>query len=147
MKHTIGAVVLATLVALGGCGGGGYSGPAVAIAPAPPVMSGLSTASINGGPAFVNSVMHTTYVFDADLNTPDMSNCVSAACASFWPAVAIVAGSPLAGNWTMFTRPDGTMQLAYKGRALYAYYGDTSPGIAAGDGINAFGGVWHVARP
>jgi predicted lipoprotein with Yx(FWY)xxD motif len=39
------------------------------------------------------------------------------------------------------------MQLAYKTRALYTFSGDVRPGDTNGDGVNAFGGLWHVARP
>ena len=46
-----------------------------------------------------------------------------------------------------FARPDGRVQLAYKGMALYDYAGDTSPLVSAGDNIDEFGGVWRVARP
>jgi hypothetical protein len=38
------------------------------------------------------------------------------------------------------------MQVAYKGLPLYRFSGDVNAGAANGDGINSFGGVWHVVK-
>jgi predicted lipoprotein with Yx(FWY)xxD motif len=40
-------------------------------------------------------------------------------------------------------RDDGSRQWAYKGKPLYGYVADVTPGQASGDGVN---GRWHVAR-
>jgi hypothetical protein len=40
----------------------------------------------------------------------------------------------------------GGMQVAYKGLPLYRFSGDVNAGAANGDGINSFGGVWHVVK-
>jgi len=63
-----------------------------------------------------------------------------------WPPVAPASGSMPSG-WTVVTRQDGSKQLAYSGRPLYTYTGDGAAGQTNGDGLNAFGAVWHVARP
>jgi predicted lipoprotein with Yx(FWY)xxD motif len=88
----------------------------------------------------------TLYVFDAD--TPNTSNC-NTGCIEAWPALLLAAGDPVApptltGVLTTFTRADGGRQVAYEGRPLYFFSGDTQAGDTTGDGI---GGVWHVARP
>ena len=36
-------------------------------------------------------------------------------------------------------------QLAFHGHPLYTFTGDTAPGQAKGNGVNAFGGLWHEA--
>ena len=65
-------------------------------------------------------------------------------CAATWPPALLPEGSELGENYTLFRREDGTMQIAYKGRPLYLYSGDTRVGDTNGDGI---GGLWSVARP
>ena len=125
---------------------------APSLAPSPPVSSPsvsvsmpLSTANLLGTPGFVNGSGFTVYVFDADLAQANASSC-NVGCSGVWPAVPPPNGT-LPSGWTSFKRLDGTMQLAYKGRALYTYVGDPAPGTTNGDGLTAFGGVWHVARP
>lgn len=130
--------------ALAGCGGGGYGGAPLMRPPA--VTAPLSTATVGGKPGFINSVNHAVYVFDADLNMPNGSAC-SGSCAQNWPPVTVAAGTMLPVPWTAFARADGSMQLAYKTRALYTSAFDANPGDTNGDGVDAFGGDWHVARP
>ena len=169
MFKSLGASALLALT-LAACGGGGstsaggglYGGPppvnpttapttAPTIAPTtapttPPAGAPLQTATILGSPGFVNANQRTVYVFDADLGTPNASTC-SGVCAQNWPPVTIAAGTNLPAPFSSFQRADGTTQLAYKTRALYTFAFDTAPGQATGDLVNAFGGVWHVARP
>jgi len=147
MDTRVQAWSLAACAALAGCAGsGGTSLPATVTSP-PAVTGVLSTAMVAGGPAFIDSAMHVVYVFDGDMNTPNMSNCTSGDCPNFWPGVGVAAGTVLPAQWTVFARPGGTLQLAYKGRALYNFSGDTSALVSAGDGLNEFGGTWHIARP
>jgi predicted lipoprotein with Yx(FWY)xxD motif len=151
---------LMTAVTLGACAGGATSGgaamPYIAATATPePIGSPtasptnasapLSTANLAGSPGFVNASGFTVYVFDADLSQANASTC-NGSCAGVWPPVTPPSGALPAG-WTSFQRLDGTMQLAYKGRALYTYVGDPAAGNTNGDGINAFGGIWHIARP
>jgi len=143
---------LSTALTLAACGGGSSGGsatPAVVATATPGAISSpiasLSTATLAGSPGFVNASGFSVYVFDADLAQANASSC-SGSCAGVWPAVAPPSGT-LPSGWTSFQRQDGSMQLAYKGRALYTYVGDPSPGAANGDGLTEFGGVWHIARP
>jgi predicted lipoprotein with Yx(FWY)xxD motif len=50
-------------------------------------------------------------------------------------------------GFATITRTDGSTQLTYSRRPLYRFIGDDAPGQANGDGITAFGGLWHVSRP
>jgi predicted lipoprotein with Yx(FWY)xxD motif len=145
IKFFTAALAVTALAACGGGGGGGYGGPAP-VGTMAPVTAPLSTATLRGSPGFVNSGNHTVYVFDADLGTPNASTC-SGACTQNWPPVTVPPGVSFAAPWTTFTRSDGTIQLAYKTRALYTFAFDANAGDTNGDGVNAFGGVWHIARP
>jgi predicted lipoprotein with Yx(FWY)xxD motif len=146
MRISVGVWALA-ISALCACGGGGGSSATVPNVQHAPVQGELSTASIGGVAAFIDSTMHVVYIFGGDVNAPNASNCMGAQCASIWPPVTVAAGVLLPADWTAFARPDGRVQLAYKGMALYDYAGDTSPLVSAGDNIDEFGGVWRVARP
>lgn len=96
---------------------------------------------LNGSVFMMNQSHMTLYTYDRD--APSVSNCTGA-CAELWPPALLPAGSELGENYTLFARPDGSMQIAYKGRPLYLYSGDARIGDVNGDGI---GGVWKVSRP
>ncbi|MBV8246346.1 MAG: hypothetical protein JOZ38_10525 [Candidatus Eremiobacteraeota bacterium] len=141
---------IASLVACGGGGGGGYSAPTGggnnggnnqnnALLP--------QQASIGGSTAWVAPTSGLTlYTFDAD-TTLNVSSCTGA-CASNWPPAMVAAGAVAQGNFTIISRsnPSG-QQWAYLGKPLYTFTGDTATGQDNGNGINAFGGLWHTARP
>jgi predicted lipoprotein with Yx(FWY)xxD motif len=141
---------------LGGCGGGSSAGGSLYHAPSQPVVTGavptpapnaaLATMTLKGAPGFINAAGHTVYVFDADLGNPGHSVC-NGDCAANWPPVAPPAAKTLVAPFSTITRDDGSKQLAYAGRPLYTFIVDQGPGQTSGDGINAFGGLWHIARP
>jgi predicted lipoprotein with Yx(FWY)xxD motif len=122
------------------------STPTPAGTPTPATTSTLATAQVNGALAFVTAAGRTVYIFDADLAAPGTSVC-NGACAGVWPPIAPPAGVALSTGFTTIRRSDGTTQLTYKARPLYLYIGDSAPGQGNGDGITAFGGLWHVSRP
>ena len=149
ISRALAAVALAsTLIA--GCGSGSYGassaypGPAPMPSPSPQTVP-LSTSTLKGSAGFVDDAGHTVYVFDADLQTPGQSVC-NGQCAQNWPPLIAPSGT-LASPYSTIARQDGRTQLAYKGRPLYAFSGDGSPGQTNGDGLDAFGGIWHIARP
>ena len=152
-------LTLAVASLLGGCGGGSGSaanGSLYKIPPQPVGMpqpvptpaagSALATLTLKGAPGFINAAGLTVYVFDADLASPGHSVC-NGDCAVNWPHVAPPAGVSLVAPFSTITRDDGTKQLAYSGRPLYTFIADSAEGQTNGDGLNAFGGVWHIARP
>jgi hypothetical protein len=47
------------------------------------------------------------------------------------------------GTFGTIKRSDGSAQATFDGHPLYTFVADTSPGQAKGNGLNAFGGVWH----
>ena len=109
-----------------------------------PASSGtaLTTAKIGGATVLTNAGGFTLYLFAPD--TPAKSNC-NGSCATFWPPVKGPAtpGRGVTGKLGTITRSDGTAQATYNGHPLYTYAGDTAPGQAKGNGLNASGGVWH----
>ena len=72
--------------------------------------------------------------------------CTSSACLQVWhPLVVHVAGVPKASVGSLGTvkRPDGTVQLTYRGMPLYTFALDRTAGSAQGQGIKDVG-TWHV---
>jgi predicted lipoprotein with Yx(FWY)xxD motif len=123
------------------------TGPTVPVTTAPTTQGApLATATLGGGAGFVNAAQHTVYVFDLDLASPGQSAC-NGSCAQSWPPVVPPAGAMLPSSWLAMTRSDGSMQLTHAGRPLYTFAVDMQPGDTHGDGLVAFGGQWHIARP
>lgn len=92
----------------------------------------------------------TLYTLSSD---PDNGSICTGQCLTFWPPLLVAAGGtttlPLGttGAVGTFTRTDdGTTQVTYKSRALYYFKNDTAAGQTNGEGIQALGGVWHVAK-
>lgn len=84
----------------------------------------------------------TLYTFTKD--KPGVSNCTGV-CLTIWPAyTASSAGGTLPANVAVITRPDKSLQYAYKGMPLYYYNKDKAPGDTLGQGVQ---GIWFVAKP
>jgi predicted lipoprotein with Yx(FWY)xxD motif len=115
--------------------GGGSSAHAVAAA------GSLKTAKIGGATVLANAKGFTLYSFAPDTST--MSNC-NGACAQNWPPVKGPAtASGVKGTFGTIKRSDGSAQATFDGHPLYTFVGDTAPGQAKGNGLNAAGGLWH----
>jgi len=115
--------------------GGGSSAHAAAAA------GSLMAAKIGGATVLTNAKGFTLYSFAPDTSTK--SNC-NGTCAQNWPPVkgpATAAG--VKGTFGTIKRPDGSIQATFDGHPLYTFVGDTAPGQAKGNGLNAAGGVWH----
>jgi predicted lipoprotein with Yx(FWY)xxD motif len=102
----------------------------------------LKTATISGTAVVTNAAGFTLYWFAPD--TATKSNC-NGGCAQIWPPVKgpATAGTGVTGKLSTITRSDGSSQATYLGHPLYTYTADTAPGQANGNGINAYGGLWH----
>jgi predicted lipoprotein with Yx(FWY)xxD motif len=153
MRKIYGAVGLAALaLAVSACSSSSSSS---ASAPAAAGSSSASSASasssggtsldvktIGGQQVVTNSAGFTVYWFAPDTSTT--SKCTGS-CATFWPPVKgpATAMSGVTGTLGTITRSDGTKQATYDGHPLYTYKGDTAPGQAKGNGVNALGGLWH----
>ena len=101
----------------------------------------VKTATIAGVTVLTNSKGFTLYSFAPDTSTT--SNC-NGACAQNWPPVTgPVTAAGVTGTFGTITRSDGSVQATFDGHPLYAFAGDTAPGQAKGNGLNAAGGLWH----
>ena len=169
----VAAGLLTLGLAVSGCGGGtgstspignGITGgpppmvtPSIAPSTAPssaptmapsgaPTVTGLAgdakQVQLNGGPAWVDAKTGLAlYTFDGD-TTPNQSNCTGS-CLAIWPSHAAASSEKGTNNFTIFTRPEGTLQWAYKGKPLYMFVSDTPSNNGTGEGIQNF----HIARP
>ena len=134
------AAVLAACSSSGtsSAGGGGSTSTG---SPAAATAGSLKTATIGGVTVLTSAKGFTLYSFAPD--TPTTSNC-NGTCAQNWPPVkgpATAAG--VTGTFGTITRSDGSVQATFDGHPLYTFAGDTAPGQAKGNGLNAAGGLWH----
>lgn len=83
----------------------------------------------------------TVYTFDKDVADSGKSVC-NDGCAKAWPPIS-AAGAKVAAPYSVVTRDDGSMQLAYKGKPLYLFASDKKPGDRNGDNVK---NVWHVVK-
>jgi predicted lipoprotein with Yx(FWY)xxD motif len=135
-----------------GSDGGEYGG----VASKPPAASADagseagSTLAVGSGAAgsfLVGEGGMTLYVFQRD--STNTSAC-DGDCATNWPPLTVPGDQPpeaddaITGTLTVFTRSDGSHQVAYNGQPLYYFVGDSAPGDTNGQGLND---VWFVAGP
>jgi predicted lipoprotein with Yx(FWY)xxD motif len=117
------------------------SSPASSSSAAGAAAGGLKTATIGGATVLTSSTGFTLYSFAPD--TPTTSKC-NEACAASWPPVKGPAtASGVKGAFATIKRSDGSVQATFDGHPLYTFTADTAPGQANGNGVNAFGGLWH----
>jgi predicted lipoprotein with Yx(FWY)xxD motif len=142
------AAVIAAGALLAACGGGNDSGAATAATP-----SGngriVSVQQLgDAGRVLVDSNGKALYASDQEAKGTVVC---TGACNSFWEPVTVNGGVPhdgsVPGRLGTVKRPDGGMQLTYKGMPLYSFTQDR-PGEVTGDGFNdAFAGrqfTWNV---
>jgi predicted lipoprotein with Yx(FWY)xxD motif len=137
------AAVAAALVACSSAGASpasssGSSSPAAAAA------GTVQTAKIGGATVLTSSKGFTLYSFAPDTSTTSKCN---GTCAQNWPPVTgPVTASGVTGTLGTIKRSDGSVQATFDGHPLYTFVGDTAPGQAKGNGLNAAGGLWHEVR-
>jgi len=113
--------------------------PRATAKPAPTIT--IKSGSTALGTVLVGSDGLTLYTKSGDSATH--STCTGS-CASSWPPLLVKAGTKVKGGsgvhgaFTTFKRSDGTTQVAYKGKPLYAWTGDYYPGDTTGQGIGGF---------
>jgi predicted lipoprotein with Yx(FWY)xxD motif len=111
---------------------------------------GVGTAEVKGHrePVAVNSRGVTVYEL-----APESAHhlvCTSAACLTVWPPVKAsgrVTKAPGVAGKLGTVRRQGFTQVTLNGHPLYTFSEDSGRrGAAEGEGVNNFGGVWHVFR-
>ena len=143
------AVLAVGVFTLGACGTASSGSPGTSAAATPAVTGTgnlLAVATTSLGPILVDGHGMAIYRFASD--SPGHSTCTST-CLQYWPVVAAPTTLPasLAGvNAPLgtLTRSDGTKQLTVGGWPVYTYAGDTTAGVASGQGKNLSGGQWWV---
>ena len=104
-----------------------------------PPLIGIFVTSL--GPVLEVGNGRVLYVHAGDSATA--STCLDT-CATAWPPLAIAAGTQIVappgakGAFASITRPDGSVQLTYRGKPLYFWQKDVDPGDTTGQGINGF---------
>lgn len=99
-------------------------------------------ADSSKGKIYVDAKGMSLYTFDKD--SAGKSAC-NGQCATNWPPLMAAADAKPSGEWTIVTRDDGSKMWAYKGKPLYTFAKDTTPGDTTGDGF--LNGAWHLAKP
>lgn len=122
--------------------------PTPTTAPMSIALGTRSSASL--GTFLVGPNGFTLYTLSSD---PVNGSTCSDQCAGAWPPLLVAqggtatAGAGVGGAVGTFARADGSTQVSHDGRALYGFIGDAAGGDTNGEGLVAFGGTWHVARP
>ena len=72
--------------------------------------------------------------------------CTDATCLSLWKPLVVAKGTKPSGanRLSIVRRPDGTVQVAFRGLPLYAFTGDHKRGDIKGNGFTDVG-TWRVA--
>lgn len=133
------------LVACGSPGSTASSSPSPAASPA--LAEIVITVSGTSEPVLAAPSGLTLYYLTSDVATAP--KCVGT-CITHWPPL-LSTTSPsimvnLPGKLTVVQNANGS-QVAYNGHLLYEFANDKSTGDAKGEGVQAFGGTWHVATP
>jgi predicted lipoprotein with Yx(FWY)xxD motif len=139
--------VAAAAAVLAACGSSGTSsaggGSTSTGSPAAATAGSLKIATIGGATLLTDAKGFAVYSFAPDTMTK--SDC-DGACAAAWPPVKgpVTAGAGLTGQLGTIKRSDGSTQATYNGHPLYTFVKDTGPGTDTGNGLDAFGGLWHA---
>ena len=139
-------------VAVSGCGGTASAGGTM---PTSSSSSGMTVAVKHVdsvGNVLVDAKGDALYSPDQEAN--GMILC-KGSCTSIWVPLTVSAGAKPSGAGEVNTmlgtvhRPDGSEQVTYRGKPLYTFVEDSSPGKVTGNGFHdQFGGqqfTWHVA--
>ncbi len=110
---------------------------------------GSAASSKLGERIAINAQGRTLYTLSGE--TEHHFKCKSAECLRKWPPIRVSsrkeklhAGAGLHGRLGFVRRPDGSLQLTIRGLPVYRYSGDEARGEVNGEGIEAFGGIWHA---
>jgi predicted lipoprotein with Yx(FWY)xxD motif len=139
-KQTIGGIAAAATLAI-------TLGASVFVAaPAGAATSkAVTTATVPGmGVVLVDSTGHVLYTH-TDANGKAVA-CTDA-CVTAWPPLTVAAGAKVKApkGVKALATTGATHQVTSSGLPLYRFSGDAAAKQAKGDGVNGFGGTWHVA--
>jgi predicted lipoprotein with Yx(FWY)xxD motif len=134
------ALMCGVVLALGAYG---FSASAASAAAKPKVT--VATATVPGvGTVLVDAQGHTLYT----LTNNGAAVACTGTCAAAWPPLTVAAGAKVKGakgTKSLGVTTD-TNQATAAGLPLYRFAGDTKAKQANGEGLNSFGGTWHVVK-
>lgn len=132
---------LAASVLLAACGSSSSSSSSSQASGAATSATVVKTASNSTlhGTVLVNSQGMTLYHLSAEANGKWV--CTTSACTAAWHPLTVSSGTAggSVGSLSTVKRPDGTLQVTYKGEPLYTFAQDTKPGDAKGEGFKDVG--------
>lgn len=144
---TIAVAASALLSACGSASSSSSSGPTPASQPssAPANTAVVKTAADSslGATILVNARGMTLYRLSGERTGKFI--CTSATCLQNWHPVVAPGGKPSGSvsSLGVVKRPDGKMQVTYKGEPLYTFAADHSPGQTKGQGFKDVG-TWNA---
>jgi predicted lipoprotein with Yx(FWY)xxD motif len=104
-----------------------------------------------GESVVVDASGHTLYALSPETRSHLL--CTSSQCLHFWPPLTVkskttklTAGRGVKGKLAILRRSNGKFQVTLGGLPLYRFSGDSAAGQANGNGLNTFGGHWHVIK-
>jgi predicted lipoprotein with Yx(FWY)xxD motif len=103
----------------------------------------VKTAKVGGRTILVNRNGMTLYHLSVERKGHFI--CTDKTCLSIWKPLVVKRGTTPAGAKSLGTvkRPDGRLQVAYKGGPLYTFVQDTKAGDMKGNGFKDVG-TWRV---
>ena len=144
------ALGAAAVIALAACGGSSSSSSSkstttkkstgTAAAAGAAVVKTAKSATL--GTIVVDSTGKTVYT----LTNGSQQVACSGACLQVWPAVSLPAGTTKATGSGVKNVAAMGAQVTINGAPVYTFSGDASAGSTNGEGINSFGGTWHVVK-
>ena len=145
LRMLLALAAAAALAALAACSSAGPASPSSpgssANSPAGAAAGTVKTATIAGVTVLTSSKGFTLYSFAPDTSVASKCN---GTCAQNWPPLqGPVTAAGITGTFGTIKRSDGSVQATFDGHPLYTFVGDTAPGQAKGNGLNAAGGLWH----
>jgi predicted lipoprotein with Yx(FWY)xxD motif len=103
----------------------------------------VKTRMVSGKTLLVNRRGFTLYHLSVERKGHFI--CTSSACLAEWHPLVVKRGTTPTGAKSLTTvkRPDGRLQVAYRGGPLYTFDEDHKPGDMNGNGFKDVG-TWHV---
>jgi predicted lipoprotein with Yx(FWY)xxD motif len=149
LKLSLPAVAASLLIAA--CGSSSNNTTSSPTQPAAQTSGGSSSSAVvttasnaTFGTVLVNSQGMTLYHLSGEQKGKLI--CTSSACVGIWhPLTAPSSATPSGevGSLGTVKRPDGTLQVTYKGLPLYTFTGDRQRGETTGQGVKDVG-TWSV---
>jgi predicted lipoprotein with Yx(FWY)xxD motif len=142
------ALGAAAVIALAACGGSSNSSSSKSTTTKKSTGTAAGAAAVKTatsstlGTIVVDSTGKTVYTL---ANGSQQVPCTGM-CQTVWPPVSLPAGTTKAtGTGVKNVAAMGT-QVTINGAPVYTFQGDAAAGSTNGEGINSFGGTWHVVK-